>query len=546
MSWMERSKALLEEEGMPGAATEDELEARTTVEEGRPEPVDETALPSWLQEIRPPLETLEEEAEGLAEEPAVPIAEEDLPAWLRELKPEGALPPTSAPEDREPGLDQAADWLEEEEAAMVSGEEPASLEEGLPAEAEAPSWLLELREEALEEAGLSPTDREEEPSWLRELREEAIEEEPALSAEGWGGSREEAARRHAGEEMPAGVLDVQAESTEIPTPQEEEPETPTVVEPGAHIVEAELPSWLRELRAEMAEEGEIPPLEEELAAVEEQPTQPTEEEVPSWLAQLGAEEQLAEALQPEAPGTPVEEAEAYGPDEEEVPSWLRELRAQAEEGETGPLMQEAEEIAQEMGLPPVEEEELPPWLRELKAEAAKEGVGAAPTPSEELVEQISEEEALPVEAEVGPVAQQIVPPAVPEDEAVVPAAAAELEEEGVSLGEEEPRPMAPQPGWGVQEYREYLERSPRDLDARLALARIYVESGRLDHAVEEYGELLSYGSMAQQVLEDLESAVASAPDHLATHELLADAYMRAGELKKALDKYRWLRAMMTQ
>jgi DNA-binding SARP family transcriptional activator len=56
--------------------------------------------------------------------------------------------------------------------------------------------------------------------------------------------------------------------------------------------------------------------------------------------------------------------------------------------------------------------------------------------------------------------------------------------------------------------------------------------------------MLSHGSLVEGVKDDLESLADRAPDHLPTHEILADTYMRTGDLQKALDKYRWLKDML--
>ena len=95
-----------------------------------------------------------------------------------------------------------------------------------------------------------------------------------------------------------------------------------------------------------------------------------------------------------------------------------------------------------------------------------------------------------------------------------------------------------------EEYVEILETDPRDHSSRLALARAYSRAGDLDHAVEQYQNMLSFGAMVGEVKADLETVVESAPDHLPTHELLADVYMKTGDLQRALEKYRWLRGMM--
>jgi tetratricopeptide (TPR) repeat protein len=73
------------------------------------------------------------------------------------------------------------------------------------------------------------------------------------------------------------------------------------------------------------------------------------------------------------------------------------------------------------------------------------------------------------------------------------------------------------------------------------LARTYSREGDLAQAGIHYGEIVSSGNLLEEVIDALETVADAAPDHLPTHELLADAYMRDGRLQKALDKYRWLR-----
>jgi Tfp pilus assembly protein PilF len=45
---------------------------------------------------------------------------------------------------------------------------------------------------------------------------------------------------------------------------------------------------------------------------------------------------------------------------------------------------------------------------------------------------------------------------------------------------------------------------------------------------------------------DVEGLVASRPDNLEAHELLADLYAKNGQLQKALERYRWVLERMRQ
>jgi cytochrome c-type biogenesis protein CcmH/NrfG len=45
-------------------------------------------------------------------------------------------------------------------------------------------------------------------------------------------------------------------------------------------------------------------------------------------------------------------------------------------------------------------------------------------------------------------------------------------------------------------------------------------------------------SVAEELIGDLEEAVETYPEHPALHRVLGDAYMHAGQLRKALSAYR--------
>ena len=607
MAWMERSKAMLAEEGAPDRTVEPGIGALREESEELAEALEEDQLPTWLQDLKPRAEThegviLSHELEAPSDVEAVPTPEEQIPTWLRDLRPAAAETRVPVIEEEEEAVVGEELRLREEEPTITVEESMAEGEEAPPVSSaageEVPSWLVQLRDEVAraepplpaqeaEESveGVPTTPADEVPSWLREIREEGAGEEGPIPTEERVAIREEFAFPDAGdEEVPSWLRELRAESAAepaatvleelessaegLPVPPSEDREMPSWLrrlrdeatreetplpaeehealpeEPAPHVVEAELPSWLQELRAEVAREGTVSVPEEVQAETPEEPATPAEPgEMPSWLQGLQVEAEVAEGVTPEEPGFPVEALPQMPLEEEDIPSWLRELRAQAEEGETGILMEKAEAAAEEVPLAPLEEDELPSWLRELQAESTDIGLAAAPVAGVTSIEEMAAAEVseLSWQGAEPPVGAR-EEPSVPEEEPSLPEAVLKYEAETLAAPPEATRVAA----WALEDYVQHLQSNPRDQSARLALARAYSQAGDLDQAVEHYELMLSFGSMVEDVKDDLENTAQSAPDHLPTHELLADAYMRTGELQKALDKYRWLRLMLSR
>jgi hypothetical protein len=537
-SWLRemKPKAMEDEVLAPSEEVESRLEEDLAVEPSEggplagPEPIGEELItqaeePAAAEHaLEEPVFTPEAPTAGPPEEPELPMAEEEeMPSWLRDLREEAAREQPMPPVEAETPTPEMAMPVAEEE--------------------EMPSWLQDLREEAAREQPLAPQEEpetaaeepspapaeEEMPSWLRQLRAEATGEGQPYQPEGGEMPPETAEPLPAEEEqVPSWLQELRAEAyREEPLVSAEESDTLAQEDLSTHVVEAELPSWLEELRSEVA--GDQPALEpEEIEA--------PMEEIPSPPVSPPEEMQPLEAMGPEEPGP----AEAVAPSlDEHVPSWLRELRAQAAEGETGPLL-ERTAATDEEPLPAIQEEELPSWLRDLRAGAAKSTKPAETPVAEADVHEPATrpeqgDEVLPEE----PVAPQVVEdrPPVAEAEALV---------EAEEISRERPPEETPQPDWQVEQYIEHLDANPRDHAARLALARAYSEAGDLDQAALQYQMMLSFGGMVHEVTSDLETTVENAPDHLRTQELLADAYVRGGQLQKALDKYRWLRVKFTR
>ncbi|MCB8922625.1 MAG: tetratricopeptide repeat protein [Ardenticatenaceae bacterium] len=81
-------------------------------------------------------------------------------------------------------------------------------------------------------------------------------------------------------------------------------------------------------------------------------------------------------------------------------------------------------------------------------------------------------------------------------------------------------------------------------DDKLNAAREAASSGDVDEAMQAYQELVESGQGLSILIADLETAVQQHPKQPAMRRLLGDAYMRNGQLQKALDTYRQALDMM--
>ena len=143
------------------------------------------------------------------------------------------------------------------------------------------------------------------------------------------------------------------------------------------------------------------------------------------------------------------------------------------------------------------------------------------------------------EGEVTPSADMI---AVPK-ESVVPSDKEEAVPEELESGEA----IAAAPLSDVERYQLQLERKPKDNSIRLALARAYRDQEKVKLALEQYGALVrAKSSLLAQAVADVEGIIASRPDNLEAHELLADLYAKSGQLPKAVDRLRWIQQRLEQ
>ncbi len=101
--------------------------------------------------------------------------------------------------------------------------------------------------------------------------------------------------------------------------------------------------------------------------------------------------------------------------------------------------------------------------------------------------------------------------------------------------------MAAAPLLDVEQLKLRLEQIPKDDETRLLLARAYRDHEQMKLALEQYDRLLrSKPKILSEAVEDVETIVASRPDNLEAHELLADLYTKNGRLQEAVDRYRWV------
>jgi len=92
-----------------------------------------------------------------------------------------------------------------------------------------------------------------------------------------------------------------------------------------------------------------------------------------------------------------------------------------------------------------------------------------------------------------------------------------------------------------------LERKPKDNNIRLALARAYRDQEQMKLALEQYSILVrAKSNLLAEAIGDMEGIVASRPDNLEAHELLADLYTRNGQLSEAVDRLRWIQQRLEQ
>jgi tetratricopeptide (TPR) repeat protein len=265
------------------------------------------------------------------------------------------------------------------------------------------------------------------------------------------------------------------------------------IAPQRTVEATEVPPVISE-QAEPTPVAELPTAEAPAVAVEPVPTAIAQETVPASVA----EEPAAEEGAPGVAGLPVLAAAA----ETALVTVPEQVGEEAPTVVLAPVVSPVEEPA-----PPAPTEAAPPT----EAQA-----GETPAAATETV-------VAPIAAEAAPKKKRVTRAA---PQATVLEAAA-----GAAAG-----PLS-----DIERYQLLLEQKPKDDELRLALARAYRDGSQMKLALEQYAVLVrAKQKLMPDLIADVEGIVASRPDNLEAHELLADLYGKNGQLQKALERYRWV------
>jgi len=508
------------------AGTEEELQALVA-----PEPV-VTEIPETVLEV-PELEQ-PAPSEGVPSDVvALEAADETVVGEL--LEEESGLPP----------VDDSVAWLE----SLVVGQED---ELRTQAEAESAARVDEI-------LGRKPAVREPEPE---------PEPEPEV----------EIAAPPAVETDVVDVVAVEPPATVIETPADEDAKAPT--EQGELMSGDDALAWLQrltagkedELRAQAEAESaarvdeilgrkpavrEPEPEPEDVATVIAEPSgaaveaaQATEaleavveeelgagEDAVAWLSGLSPEKaseleaQLGSEVEASVPSQEGERGyfgwSAFGGKPEEVPAPPAALEAVAadESVEPEPPLPDLPAVEPEVATTEPVEAVAPP--AEVAAPPAEVAVPIIEEPA--IAEQPATVEKQVMEAEA-PATALVAEPA----ETALPPAAAEVPAPVETRPEVEPSEVTAD---DLDEMRAYTKRKRSDHAARLSLARALWHAGEIQESMQHYGRLIKSGARSDEVMADLEQYVESGPSSASVMRTYGDAYMKFGDLDKALEIY---------
>jgi thioredoxin-like negative regulator of GroEL len=228
--------------------------------------------------------------------------------------------------------------------------------------------------------------------------------------------------------------------------------------------------------------------------------------------------------------------------------------AVAEETEPASVAEEpaavVEEPAVEEGAPRVAELLVLPAAETAPVTAPEQVGEEAPAVALEPVVAAVEEKAAPAPTEATPTAEAQAgeTPAAATEPVVapIPAEAAPKRRRGKRVA---PQATVLEVGTGgaagplsdIERYQLLLEQKPKDDELRLALARAYRDGSQVKLSLAQYAKLIrAKQKLLPDIIADVEGIVASRPDNLEAHELLADLYSKSGQLQKALERYRWV------
>ncbi len=414
--------------------------------------------------------------------------------------------------------DDALDWLEDFDAVTEA-------ESQVEAEAEPLADVTVIQESEPETDLLSGDDA---LAWLESLTV----------------GKEEELRVHAEAEAEARVAEILGRKREAP-----EPEAPVFTEPDSEPVvetalsepgKADVPdSGLANSSDDVGAEAEIPPslapmlMEVGNSVASDEGDADHGEDALAWLKQLTTEEEEALRAQVEDEADEVEPVDSAGI-EEAFFGWVA-FDGAAEEVISAAPQAAPDAVAApktqfvEPQLPEAEAAETPASLEEAPQETQFiEPKLPKPTESVGSVEDVEQE-------------LQLVEPRLPEPAETLPPLQASGDE--VALIEPklpetaEARVISAASEARLEELRALVKRKRSDHVSRLELARLLLLADDVSESMQNYARLIRSGAKMDEVIGDLERCAQERPGESSVLRTLGDAFMKFGELDKALELY---------
>ena len=89
----------------------------------------------------------------------------------------------------------------------------------------------------------------------------------------------------------------------------------------------------------------------------------------------------------------------------------------------------------------------------------------------------------------------------------------------------------------LEEMRNHLKRKRSDHDTRLTFSRALCAAGEIKEAMKNYGTLIKSGAKMEEIYQDLQTYLETHPKDSEVLRTLGDAYMKDGDLERALEIY---------
>lgn len=497
-------------------AAEPEEEETAVISEQETEPeaapiseAEETPEPALDQDLAAELDWLEsvamtdsEVVDVDASEAAVETSDEELTEaldWLAEM----ALADETEPEASETAVDEVPepDAAEAEtavdELSADTGELEAITEEAPESEVDRPepttaeSLVDEVLFDSTDDIFNIPDDPDEAMAWLQEISAEDVPDEAAETTEP---DDEVSDDEETAVEETAVVPEAEAPAEEADFTEDflaEVPEDPD-----------EAMAWLEQLAARQGADLEELPTVSEMSE---------DVETPDWITAAAEQEEAAAEAEPEDQ----EEQVAETPESEAMDEEVAEIVAESEAA--------VEDVAEAAPAPEEEEDSIPGWLWEETAvdeEVPDEAEWLDTMPEMDITGWLeSEEEASVKGGDASAPLAETGPLIAPEPET------GPLEEPDLSVVAETPS----------QEMVPSMLHVDED---QLESARTALAEGDVAQAVTRYQSLVASGEGLMVLISELETAASENEDEPAIRRLLGDAYMRNGQLQKALSVYR--------